>query len=124
VLTAVLCAVLMAAPATAATSSPLFARGYTVIPEPQKVTLSGKDFELTAPGRLVLGPGVKADDVAVVSLKEDLAERFNFVLSGAKGKGGASLKLAIDPHAVEVGEATDREKSALAEQAGIAAAAK
>ena len=36
VLTAVLCVVSMAAPATAATPSPLFARGYTVIPEPQK----------------------------------------------------------------------------------------
>jgi hexosaminidase len=117
VLTAVLCVVSMAAPATAATPSPLFARGYTVIPEPQKVALSGKDFELTAPWRLELGPGVKADDVAVVSLKEGLEERFHFVLSGVKGKGGATLKLAIDPHAVEVGESADREKSALAEQA-------
>ncbi|MGO8733001.1 MAG: beta-N-acetylhexosaminidase [Terriglobia bacterium] len=117
VLTAVFCVVLMAAPATAATSSPLFARGYTVSPEPQKVALSGKDFDLSAPWRLDLGPGVEADDVAVVSLKDDLRERFHFVLSDAKGKGGASLKLAIDPHAVEVGEAADREKSALAEQA-------
>ena len=117
VLTAVFCVVSMAAPATAATASPLFARGHTVIPEPQKVTLSGKDFELAAPWRLELGSGVKAEDVAVVSLKEDLGERFHFVLSEAKGKGGASLKLAIDTHAVEVGEATDREKSALAEQA-------
>ncbi len=101
----------------AATASPLFARGYTVIPEPQKVTLSGKDFEVAAPWRLELGPGVKADDMAVVSLKENLRERFHFALSEGKGKSGASLKLAVDPHAVEVGEATDREKSALAEQA-------
>ena len=50
-------------------------------------------------------------------MKEELQERFHFALSEVKGKGGASLKLAIDPHAVEVGEATDREKSALAEQA-------
>ncbi len=117
VLTAVFCLLSMAAPATAATASPLFARGYTVIPEPQKVTLSGKDFEVAAPWRLELGPGVKAEDIAVESLKEELQERFHIALSEAKGKGGASLKLAIDPHAVDVGEATDREKSALAEQA-------
>jgi hypothetical protein len=101
----------------AATASPLFARGYTVIPEPQKVMLSGKDFEVAAPWRLELGPGVKTDDVAVVSLKGDLRERFHFAMSEAKGKSGASLKLAINPHAAEVGEVTDGEKSALAEQA-------
>ncbi|MGO8789922.1 MAG: glycoside hydrolase family 20 zincin-like fold domain-containing protein [Terriglobia bacterium] len=101
----------------AATVSPLFARGYTVIPSPQKVTLGGQDFEFAASWRLELGPGVKADDIAVESLKEELQERFHLVLAEAKGKGGSTLKLAIDPHAVEVGEATDREKSALAEQA-------
>ncbi|HXJ94888.1 MAG TPA: beta-N-acetylhexosaminidase [Terriglobia bacterium] len=101
----------------AATASPLFSRGYTVIPEPQKVTLSGRDFQVAAPWRLELAPGVQADDVAVVSLREGLSERFHFALSEAKGNGGAALKLAIDAHAVEVGAATDREKSALAEQA-------
>jgi len=101
----------------AAAASPLFAQGYTVIPEPQKVTLAGQDFEVRVPWRLELGPSVKADDVAVESLREGLRERFHFALSEAKTKSEASLKLAIDPHAVEVGEATDREKSALAEQA-------
>ncbi|MGO8789921.1 MAG: beta-N-acetylhexosaminidase [Terriglobia bacterium] len=101
----------------AATASPLFARGYTVIPSPQKVTLSGQDFEFAASWRLELGPGVKADDIAVVSLREELSERFHLVLAEGKGKGGSTLKLALDPHAVEVGEATDREKSAIAEQA-------
>jgi len=109
--------VLLAGPLRAATASPLFARGYTVIPLPQKVTLSGSDFEFAAAWRLELGLGVKADDAAVVSLKEELQERFHLALPETKGKGGASLRLAIDPHAVEIGEATDREKSALAEQA-------
>jgi len=100
----------------AATVSALFARGYTVIPAPQQVTLSGKDFEVATPWRLDLGPGVKADDVAVQSLQEGLRERFHFAFSEGKGKGGG-LKLAIDPQAVGVGEATDRQKAALAEQA-------
>ena len=101
----------------AATVSALFARGYAVIPAPQRVTLSGKDFEVAAPWWLELGPGVKADDVAVQSLQEGLRERFHFALSEGKGKGGGSLKLAIVPQAVGVGEATDRQKAALAEQA-------
>ncbi|MGA2983480.1 MAG: beta-N-acetylhexosaminidase [Terriglobia bacterium] len=117
VLTAVFGLLLMAAPATCATVTPLFARGYTVIPEPQKVTLSGPDFEFAPSWRLELCPGVKPDDVAVASLKEELQERFHLALSEAKGKGGASLRLTIDPHVVEVGEATDKEKSALAKQA-------
>ena len=109
---------LLSAPATAATASPLFARGYTVVPPPQQVTLSGEDFEFTPAWALELAPGVKADDVAVTSVKEDLAERFHLKLREAKGRGGGPrLKLAIAAKAVEVGEATDRVKSALAEQA-------
>jgi len=41
----------------AATVSPLLARGYTVIPEPQKVTLRGSDFEFTPFWQLELGTG-------------------------------------------------------------------
>ena len=117
VLAAVFSLLSMAAPTSAATASPLLARGYTVIPEPQKVTLGGPDFEFTTSWRLELGPGVKADDIAVASLKEELQERFHLALSEAKGEVGPRLKLAIAPQAVEVGEATDREKTALGEQA-------
>ncbi len=107
----------LSASASAATASPLFARGYTVIPAPQQVTLSGGDFEFTGVWGLELAPGVKADDVAVTSLKEALAERFHLALREAKGKGGPAVKLVIDAQAVAVGEAADRVKSALAEQA-------
>ena len=77
----------LVASAQAATVSPLFARGYTVIPAPQQVTLSGEDFEFTGAWGLELAPGVKADDVAVMSLKEELAERFHLALREAKGEG-------------------------------------
>jgi hypothetical protein len=100
----------------AATASPLFARGYTVVPEPQKVTLSGQDFEFAPSWRLELGPGVKADDIAVVSLKQELQERFHLAVAEGKGKDATTLSLQIDPHAVEVGEAADKDKSALVEQ--------
>ncbi len=100
----------------AATASPMFARGYTAVPEPQKVTLSGRDFEFAASWRLELGSGVKADDIAVVSLKQELQERFHLVLPEGKGKGGSTLSIQIDPHAVEVGEAADKDRSSLTEQ--------
>jgi len=101
----------------AATVSPLFARGYTVIPEPQKVELSGRDFEFGDTWRLQLASGVKADDVAVRSLKQELEERDHVALREASGKGGSVLRLAIDPRAVGIGVAIDKEKEKLTEQA-------
>ena len=71
----------------AATASPLFARGYTVIPEPQKVTLSDEDFEFATSWRLELGPGVKRRMTSPSeSLKEELKERFHLALSEAKAE--------------------------------------
>src|SRR4051794_9852046 len=60
---AFLCFQMAAVAGYAATSSPLFSRGYTVLPAPQKVSLGAKDFELTRAWRLELGPGVKPDDI-------------------------------------------------------------
>ena len=45
---------------SAATASALHARGYTVLPNPQRVTLSDKDLELTSAWRLVFGPAVES----------------------------------------------------------------
>ena len=71
---ALLCCLLVVAPsAIAATASPLFSRGYTVIPEPQKVTLTGKDLEFSSSWRLDLAPGVKPDAIAVVTPQGALA---------------------------------------------------
>ena len=99
-----------------ATSSPLFSRGYTVIPAPQKVPLGTNDFEFTRAWRLELGPGIKTDDIAVQSLKEQLQERFELTLGGS-GTAAGVVHLAVAPNAVTVGAATDANKSALAEQA-------
>ena len=99
-----------------AISSPLFSRGYTVIPAPQKVHLGTNDLEFTRAWRLELGPGIKTDDVAVQSLKEQLQERFELTLGGS-GTAAGVVHLAVAPNAVTVGAATDANKSALAEQA-------
>ncbi|MGI9070591.1 MAG: hypothetical protein ACR2JB_04490, partial [Bryobacteraceae bacterium] len=89
-----------------ATASPLFSRGYTVIPAPQKVNLGTKDFEFTRGWRLELGPGIKADDVSVQSLKEQLQERFELTLGGSGAAAGV-VHLAVGPNAVRIGAATD-----------------
>ncbi len=110
------CLLLVAGAAPAATVSPLLARGYTVIPEPQRVTLGGPDFSFTSNWRLELGPGVTASDVAVESLKEDLETRFGLRLA-PQGRESGVLRLALAPRSVAIGEAQDRNKAALEEQA-------
>jgi hypothetical protein len=101
--------------AGAATVSALFARGYTVIPDPQNVELKGRDFEFGSGWGVALGQGVKAGDVTVESLTEGLENRFGVLLeAGGRGK---TIELSIHPGSVEIGEATDGNKAALAEQA-------
>ncbi len=103
----------------AVTLSPLSARGYTVIPEPQKVALGRGDFRFGEGWRLELGRGIQANDVAVESLKEDLQSRFHVILGPQAGRGARTktIRLAINPNSVEIGDATDRDRKALAEQA-------
>ena len=101
--------------ASGATASSLFRRGYTVIPEPQKVELKSGDFEIGSGWRLELGKGVKPDDVAVESLKEGLDTRHGISLE-TRGRGKA-IELTIQPGSVAIGEATDKNKQALEEQA-------
>lgn len=99
----------------AAPVSTLYLRGYTVIPEPQRVEVKGSDFEFGNGWRIELGAEVSADDVAVESLKERLAERHGLSLNSP---GSANIiQLAIRAGSVMVEKATDRDKAALAEQA-------
>ena len=93
--------------------SPLYLRGYTVIPEPQKVELKSADFEFGGSWGMAFGPG--AGDVAVESLKEQLAERYELNLDPRAHE--KVIELAIQRGAVQIGDATDPDKAALAEQA-------
>jgi hypothetical protein len=95
--------------------SALYLRGYTVIPEPQNVELKSADFEFGSAWRIESGPHISPADVAVASLKEQLAERHGLTLD-APG-AAKNIHLAIEPGAVKIGEATDRNKAALEEQA-------
>ena len=105
--------------ARAATVSRLYARGYTVLPAPQKVELGEHDFRFGQDWRLQLGPGVPRNDIAVENLNGELKSRHYITLTRPEGKPGpgAILRLAVLPNSIAIGDATDRDKSTLAEQA-------
>jgi hexosaminidase len=99
-------------------ASPLAASGYTALPTPQRVKLEGRDFRFGPNWRLELAAGVPPSDVAVESLKQELAERDHIVLAGAQaGAAAGVLKLSIAPGSVMPTDTTDRDTSALAGQA-------
>src|SRR5947209_5032877 len=80
---------------SAAPVSPLTARGYTVLPVPQKVVLKTADFPVTDGWRIVLDRGVRRDDIAVESLKDLLSERFHLAPgAGAAGAAAGVIRLA------------------------------
>ena len=106
---------LVCAPLNSATVSPLFARGYTVLPQPQQVEFKGGDFEFGSGWRLEVGEGVKPDDVAITILKEDLQNRDGITLA-TRGPGKA-IALMIRRGSVAIGAAADRDRQALEDQA-------
>jgi hypothetical protein len=97
------------------TVSPLFERGYRVIPEPQKVSLGDGDFRLDSSWHLDIDKSVASDDVAVEALRTDLAARVSLKLNS--GSAANLVSLRISPGSVQLGTALDRDKNKLAEQA-------
>jgi len=100
-------------------ASPLAAAGHAVLPVPQKVTLTGHEFILDDRWRVQIGDGVKDSAIAAESLKDGLATRFHLNLAQGRSNSAAapSIRLALKPNSVSIGEAADRDKSVLAEQA-------
>ena len=96
-------------------ASETYARGYTLVPEPQKVQWKGADFPFDAGWRIVAAPGVAANDVAVESLRQELSERHGLRLAG--GERAKTVQLEIRTGAVKIGKAADPDRAALAAQA-------
>jgi hypothetical protein len=108
--------VLVAFAARGESISPLAARGYAVLPVPQRVAVNGSDFEFGERWQLRLEGGVQPDDVAAKSLAEGLQSRFHLKLAPGKSPAGV-IYLRVASGSVTVGETTDRNKPVLAEQA-------
>jgi hypothetical protein len=104
-------AVLTFTPLRAATVSPLFARGYNVLPQPQVARLGPSDFPFTG-GWKVERQGVAATDTAVELLNEELAK-----LPRVTAAGSGTLRLLVAPGSATVGAAQVRDRDILAQQA-------
>ncbi len=103
------------APASAATASALFARGYTVMPQPQMVRLGPSDFVFSRDWKLER-EGVGPASAAIEILNDDLERRFRLKLANPARPAG-TLRLVIAPNSARVGSAQDRDREALARQA-------
>ena len=104
--------VLSACTSVCCAESALAARGYSVLPQPQRVMLSAGDLPF-GPAWTVERKGVAANDHAVASLTDGLRSRFH--LPGPRA-GGVRIVL-IRPGAVAIGNALDSDRSAIAGQA-------
>jgi hypothetical protein len=104
-------AALALAPLHAATVSPLFARGYNVLPAPQVARLGPSDFPFTGAWKIER-QSVAASDAAVELLDEELAK-----LPRVTTAGSGTLHLVIAPNSATVGTAQDRDRDVLAQQA-------
>ncbi len=100
----------------AGATSPLFARGYRVLPEPQRVDLRPYDFAFGNSWHLVIGNGVPSDSVAIESLLDDLKARHQLSLSRHSGSGG-ELLLEIVKGSVTTGKSQDQDRDAVSTQA-------
>jgi len=106
---------LLSGGAYASPVSPLYLRGYTVIPEPQNVRLNSSDFQINGPLRLEIRDGVNPADGAIADLKEQMAQRYNISL--LPGGQGRVVEVAISPRSVEIGPVADRDTVSVSEQA-------
>ncbi len=96
--------------------SPLFARGYSVIPEPQNVALAPKDISIDQSWCVKIDKSAAADGIAVETLRNDFANRFHVRLKQF-GESSGVILLRIAPGSVQIGDAQDSDRSALEQQA-------
>ncbi len=106
-------------PSQATAVSQLLARGYSLLPDPQQVKLSGADTYINKSWSLKVGGGVQPNDIAVKSLQDGFKARLNPPIELKVGQDSSSelIVLEVVPDSVQIGQAADRDKAALAQQA-------
>ena len=85
------------------------------MPQPQVVRLGASDFEFTRDW-VVERQGVAPGDAAVEVLNDELGKRYHVKLTNS-GRGAGTLRLVVAPNSARVGEAQDRDREVLAQQA-------
>ena len=111
---AIILLLLIGAGLRADTVSPLGLRGYSVVPQPQRVEISPQDLRFGAEWSLESGPGLDRGDVDIETLDFELRSRFGLRRTASAAD---SVRLAIVPGAVPPGKSTDPDKQGIAEQA-------
>jgi hexosaminidase len=104
----------LAIAAHAETVSSLWSRGYAVLPEPQQVELKNGDVRFGPAWSLDRGAGVAQGDVAVETLTEELRMRYGL---RAPAAGGTTVRLITQAGSVTPGNALDKDKQAIADEA-------
>ena len=99
--------------------SPLSARGYALLPTPQKVTFTGPDIRIDQNWIVSAGPGVQQDDIAMETLLQGFETRLHRPLRLALRPDASEhvILLEITPGSVSIEQAADDDKTALAAQA-------
>lgn len=103
--------------ASGQTVTPLFSRGYTVIPTPQRVTLGVHDFNIGPDWQLELDRSVDHSDIAVEAFQNDLAERFHLKIHEHEASPVGVVSFRINPGSVRIGQALDQDKHAVESEA-------
>ena len=85
------------------------------MPQPQEVRLGATDFVFSRDWKLEL-QGVAPADVAVQVLQEEIEKRFLLKLANPSRAAG-TLRLVIAANSARVGDAQDRDRDILAQQA-------
>lgn len=107
------CFLLVLALKVEAAPSPLFARGYAVLPAPQRLSLSGTDLEFGPSWQLETTGPIDPQTQSVLS--GELMERHK--LGSATSNGKTRVRLELRANSVDPGEALDRDRNAIAAQA-------
>lgn len=107
--------VISAASTRADVGSPLFSRGYGLVPEPQHVTLRSGDFRFGADWKIVRGSGVSGNSTAPQDFAQQLQERYGLTLNGTSPDHVVAFE--VREGAVDAGASQDGDRAEIAKQA-------
>ena len=108
--------VLLGAAMAAETLSPLGVRGYGVVPEPQRVELTGSDARFGPEWSIEFGGAVPRNGFAAQTLAEEMRSRFGLGPAGS-APNATRVRLSIETGSVKPGKTADRDTDSIAAQA-------